>query len=361
MCANIAKKGKPGQRRGGKSFNAYTMRIEKDFNLRQHNTFGLDCRCNYFIESDSAEDFLELAASYDLPPEKILLLGGGSNFLFTEDFDGTVIYPTIQGMEIVREEGEHVWVKAGAGVVWDDFVAWAVENGFAGVENLSLIPGHVGASPVQNLGAYGMEAADTIYEVEAVDIQAAAQVTLSAADCCFAYRDSIFKHQWKNKYIITAVIFRLNKKAHFRLDYGSIRAEIEQAGGEVSLQAVRQAVIRIRNTKLPDVNVFPNAGSFFKNPVVSDTVAQEMKEKYPAMPLYPLEDGTAKLAAGWLIEQAGWKGKALGQAGVHDKQALVLINKGNATGIEIVRLANEIKKSVFLKFNVWLEPEVNIV
>ncbi len=337
------------------------MRIEKDFNLRQYNTFGLDCRCNYFIESGSVDDFVELAASYDLPPEKILLLGGGSNFLFTEDFDGTVIYPMIQGMEVVREEGEQVWVKVGAGVVWDDFVAWAVDNGLAGVENLSLIPGHVGASPVQNVGAYGMEAADTIYEVEAVDIQAAERVTLGVADCCFAYRDSIFKHQWKNKYIITAVTFRLNKKADFKLDYGSIRAELEQAGEEVSLLAVRQAVIRIREAKLPDVNVYPNAGSFFKNPVVPATLAQEMKEKYPAMPLYALEDGTAKLAAGWLIEQAGWKGKALGQAGVHDKQALVLINKGNATGLEIVRLANEIKKSVFLKFNVWLEPEVNVL
>lgn len=337
------------------------MRIEKDFNLRQYNTFGLDCRCNYFIESDSAEDFVELAASYDLPPEKILLLGGGSNFLFTEDFDGTVIYPVIQGMEIVREEGEHVWVKVGAGVVWDDFVAWAVDNGWAGVENLSLIPGHVGASPVQNVGAYGMEAADTIYEVEAVDIHAASRVTLPAAECCFAYRDSIFKHQWRNKYIITSVVFRLNKRADFKLDYGSIRAELEQAGGEVSLRAVRQAVIRIRNAKLPDVHVFPNAGSFFKNPVVSGAMAKDMKEKYQDMPLYALEEGTAKLAAGWLIEQAGWKGKALGQAGVHDKQALVLVNKGHATGLEIARLANEIKKSVFLKFNVWLEPEVNIL
>jgi len=337
------------------------MRIEKDFNLRQYNTFGLDCRCNYFIESDSAEDFVELAASYDLPPEKILLLGGGSNFLFTEDFDGTVIYPVIQGMEIVREEGEHVWVKVGAGVVWDDFVAWAVDNGWAGVENLSLIPGHVGASPVQNVGAYGMEAADTIYEVEAVDIQAASRVTLPAAECCFAYRDSIFKHQWRNKYIITSVVFRLNKRADFKLDYGSIRAELEQAGGEVSLRTVRQAVIRIRNAKLPDVHVFPNAGSFFKNPVVPGAMAKDMKEKYPDMPLYALEEGTAKLAAGWLIEQAGWKGKALGQAGVHDKQALVLVNKGRATGLEIARLANEIKKSVFLKFNVWLEPEVNIL
>lgn len=337
------------------------MRIEKDFNLRRYNTFGLDCRCGYFIESDSADDFAELAASYELSPESILMLGGGSNFLFTEDFNGTVIYPTIQGIEIVREEGEHVWVKAGAGVVWDDFVAWAVDNGFAGVENLSLIPGHVGAAPVQNVGAYGMEAADTIYEVEAVDIQAAARVTLSAADCCFAYRNSIFKHQWKNKYIITAVIFRLNKKADFKLDYGSIRTELERAGGEVSLRAVRQAVIRIRNSKLPDVNVFPNAGSFFKNPAVAGEVAKDMKEKYPDMPLYPLEDGTVKLAAGWLIEQAGWKGKSLGRAGVHDRQALVLVNKGNATGLEIVRLANEIKKDVFMKFNVWLEPEVNIL
>lgn len=337
------------------------MRIEENFNLRSYNTFALDCKCNCFIESGAAEDFVELAASYDLSPEKILLLGGGSNFLFTEDFDGTVIYPTIQGMEVLREDQKYVWVKAGAGVVWDDFVAWTVEHGWGGVENLSLIPGHVGASPVQNVGAYGMEAADTIYEVEAVDIRAARRVTLTAGECCFAYRDSIFKHQWKNRYIITSVVFRLNKKAEFKLDYGSIRAEIARAGGEVSLLAVRSAVIRIRNAKLPDVKLLPSAGSFFKNPVVPLQMAEEMKKDYPDLPVYPLAEETVKLAAGWLIEQTGWKGKAIGQAGVYDKQALVLVNKGNATGLEIVRLANEIKKSVFLKFNVWLEPEVNII
>lgn len=337
------------------------MRIEENFNLRAYNTFALDCRCRYFIESDSEEELLELASSYDLEPDKILLLGGGSNFLFTEDFDGTVIYPTIGGIAVVREDEESVWVKAGAGVVWDDFVAWSVEHGFFGVENLSLIPGHVGAAPVQNLGAYGMEAADAVYEVEAVDIQGACRVTLSAADCCFGYRDSIFKHQWKNKYIITSVVFRLKKRGEFRLDYGSIRAELEKAGGDVSLQSVRKAVIRIRRSKLPDVEEMPNAGSFFKNPVVPLRVAEEMKREAPDMPVYPLDGESAKLAAGWLIEQAGWKGKTLGQAGVHDRQALVLVNRGNATGLEITRLANEIKKSVFMRYNVWLEPEVNIL
>lgn len=337
------------------------MRIEENFNLRKYNTFDIDCKCKYFIESDSEADFIELTASYDLQPEKILLLGGGSNFLFTDDFDGTVIYPTIQGINVIREDEDFVWVKAGAGVVWDDFVHWAVCRGFAGVENLSLIPGHVGASPVQNVGAYGMEAADTIYEVEAVDIQAACKVTLTAGDCCFAYRDSIFKHQWKNKYIITSVVFQLKKQPEFRLDYGSIRTELAKAGGKIDLPAVRQAVIRIRQSKLPDVKDVPSAGSFFKNPVVSLHVAEEMKRIYPDLPVYPLDGEFAKLAAGWLIEQTGWKGKAVGQAGVHDRQALVLINKGNATGLEITRLANEIKKSVFLKFNVWLDPEVNVI
>lgn len=337
------------------------MRIEEDFNLRKYNTFDIDCTCKYFIESDSEEDFAELAASYDLQPERILLLGGGSNFLFTENFDGTVIYPTIQGIKVIREEENSVWVKAGAGVIWDDFVDWAVGNGFAGVENLSLIPGHVGASPVQNVGAYGMEAADTIYEVEAIDIQQACRVTFTAQECCFAYRDSIFKRQWKNKYIITSVIFLLRKKAAFTLDYGSIRAELEKDGGEVNLKNVRQAVIRIRHSKLPDVKDIPSAGSFFKNPVVTLQIAEELKKRYPELPVYPLDEEFAKLAAGWLIEQAGWKGKAIGRAAVHDKQALVLVNTGNATGLEIVRLANEIKKSVFLKFHVWLEPEVNII
>lgn len=346
---------------GGGKNKKWKMRIEENFNLQAYNTFAIDCRCRYFVESEREEDFITLAASYELQPEKILLLGAGSNFLFTEDFDGTVIYPIMPGIERIEEDGEHVWVRVGAGVVWDDFVAWAVGQGLGGVENMSFIPGHVGASPVQNVGAYGMEAADTIAEVEAIDIEHACKVKIKAGDCCFAYRDSAFKHQWKNRYIITYVVFCLKKVPEFRLDYGSIRAEIEKAGGEINLKNVREAVFRIRSSKLPDVKEWPSAGSFFKNPVVSPAEADRLKQQYPELPVYPMTEGGVKLAAGWLIEKAGWKGKSLGPAAVHDRQALVLVNRGNATGFDVTRLANEVKKSVFLKFNVWLEPEVNVV
>ena len=250
-----------------------------------------------------------------------LILGGGSNFLFTEDFTGTVFYPAMQGKEVIKEDEEEVWVRIGAGVEWDDFVAWTVEQGWGGVENLSFIPGHVGAAPVQNVGAYGMEAGERI----------------------------------------DRVVFRLSKKPEFRLDYGALRSELEKMGGEVNLTNIRQAVIRIRRSKLPDVAEIPNAGSFFKNPVVSREQADRLLAEYPGMPVYEVDDACCKLAAGWMIEQCGWKGRTWGKAGVHDKQALVLVNRGGASGIEITRLANEIRKSVFMKFGIWIEPEVYVI
>ena len=337
------------------------MRIEEHFDLKPYNTFDISARCNYFVESGSEEELLDFVKQYELVPEEILLLGGGSNFLFTEDFDGTVIYPVMKGIALLKEEEDHVLVRAGAGEVWDDFVAWTVNRGYGGVENLSLIPGHVGAAPVQNVGAYGMEAGDAIETVEAIDIEQAVKVRIPAAECRFAYRDSMFKHSWKNRYIITYVVFRLSKEPVYKLDYGSIREEVGRLGEMVSLSSVRQAVINIRNSKLPDVRELPNAGSFFRNPVVSAEFARNLQQKYPSVPLYPVNDEQVKVAAGWLIEQAGWKGKTLGNAGVHDRQALVLVNRGGATGIEISRLANAIKKDVFVRFGVWIEPEVNVV
>lgn len=337
------------------------MTVRENFNLKEYNTFNIGVCCRYFVESDSEEELLEFVREYEWEPGEILILGGGSNFLFTEDFEGTVFYPSMQGIEVIGEDEAQVLVKVGAGVVWDDFVAWAVEHGYGGVENLSFIPGHVGAAPVQNVGAYGMEAGETIEEVEAIDLAKACRVSLAAADCRFAYRNSIFKQEWKNKYLITRVVFRLSKSPSYRLDYGSVRAEIEKLGGEVSLKNIRQAIIRIREAKLPDVKVLPNAGSFFKNPVVSALAAAELLKQFPEMPVYEVDEERKKLAAGWMIEQCGWKGKQLGKAGVHDKQALVLVNRGGADGTEISRLANEIKKSVFMKFGVWIEPEVYVI
>ncbi len=336
------------------------MEVRENYSLKNYNTFGIDVKCRYFVESDTESEFLEFVSSYELKPEEIMVLGEGSNFLFTDDFDGTVFYPTMKGMEIVEENDEHVWVKVGAGEVWDDFVAWTVEQGYGGVENLSFIPGHVGAAPVQNVGAYGMEAGDTIERVEAIQIEKARKETISAAACRFAYRDSIFKGEWKNRYIVTYVVFRLTKVPEFRLNYGSVREELQKLG-EVSLKNIRQAIIQIRRAKLPDVKDLPNAGSFFKNPVVSREQAGQLKERYPELPVYPVDEDRVKLAAGWLIEQCGWKGKDLGKAGVYEKQALILVNRAGASGVEVARLANEVKKSVFMTFGVWIEPEVYVI
>lgn len=337
------------------------MEIRENYSLKKYNTFGIDVNCKYFVESDNEDELVEFVSSYDIKPEELLILGEGSNFLFTGDFDGTVFYPVMKGIEVVAENELSVFVRVGAGVVWDDFVSWAVEQGYGGVENMALIPGHVGAAPIQNVGAYGMEAGDTIRNVEAVDIEKAAKVKIEAQDCYFGYRDSIFKNTWKNKYIVTHVTFELAKTPVFRLDYGSIKAEIEKAGGGISLHTIRQTVINIRNLKLPDLKMVPSAGSFFKNPVVLKEQADKLLAEYPGLPVYPVDEEQVKLAAGWLIEQCGWKGKSLGRAGVHEKQALVLVNRGGATGIEVAHLANEIKKSVFFKFGILIEPEVYVI
>ncbi len=337
------------------------MKIKENYSLKDYNTFAIAVKCKYFAEAATEEELLDFVRTYEWNPEEILILGGGSNFLFTEDFEGTVFYPAMKGIEIIEEDEDFVYVRVGAGEVWDEWVAWAVEHGYGGVENLSLIPGHVGAAPVQNVGAYGMEAGDTIYRVEAIRLDSAELVRIDATDCQFAYRDSIFKRLWKNQYLIARVIFRLTKKPEFRLEYGSIRNELDQLGGEISLKNIRRAIIRIRQEKLPDVAVLPNAGSFFKNPVVSGEMAEKLLLQYPELPVYQVDDERRKLAAGWMIEQCGWKGRSLGKAGVHKKQALVLVNEGGADGTEVACLANEIKKSVFLKFGVWLEPEVYIV
>lgn len=337
------------------------MEIKENYNLKPYNTFGIAVKCKYFVKAEQEDELLDFIRMYEWDPQELLILGGGSNFLFTEDFDGTVFYPAMKGIEIVSEDDTHVYVRVGAGEIWDDWVAWSVEHGYGGVENLSGIPGHVGASPVQNVGAYGMEAKDTIHEVEAIHLERAEKVKISSTACQFAYRDSIFKRMWKNQYIITRVIFRLNKKLSYRLDYGTIRQELEKCGGEISLKQIRQAILQIRQEKLPDVHVLPNAGSFFKNPVVDQEIADQLLKQNPKLPVYPTEPGKCKLAAGWLIEQCGWKGKNRGKAGVYEKQALVLVNRDGASGIEIAHLANEIKKDVFMKFGVLIEPEVYVL
>ena len=287
-------------------------------------------------------------------------MGSGSNILFTSDFKGIILCPEIGGIKIEEQDQENVLISAGAGVNWDNLVEWTVNKGFGGLENLSLIPGLVGATPVQNIGAYGVEVKDTIEKVRAVSIEDGAIAEFNNNDCRFEYRNSIFKGKIKGKYLVTRVYYRLTSNPLLKLDYGSLNDEIKKLG-DVTLKNVRQAVINIRRSKLPDPKIIGNAGSFFKNPVVSSSAAENLKKMYPQMPAYKDQSGGIKLAAGWLIDQCGWKGKRIGDAGVHDKQALVLVNLGKANGKEIYNLSEEIKKSVWEKFSIELEREVEVV
>ncbi|HAH23406.1 MAG TPA: UDP-N-acetylenolpyruvoylglucosamine reductase [Prolixibacteraceae bacterium] len=337
------------------------MRSYTDYPLKKHHTFGNEVSAKYYFEFTEPEDLpLFLSTNKEWHDLKLLIMGEGSNLLFVDDFPGLIINPNIPGIEIVREDRNNIWLQVGAGVVWDQLVEFAVFHNWGGIENLSLIPGKVGASAVQNIGAYGMEIQDRIESVKGYDLDTEFEYTIEGYECQFAYRDSIFKKLFKNRFIITSVVYKLDKFPEFILHYGDLKAEVQKLG-EVNLRNIRQTVIRIRESKLPDPAVVGNAGSFFKNPIVDASLAEDLLDNYPAMSHYPADDGKIKLAAGWLIEQCGWKGFRRGDAGVHDKQALVLINYGNATGREIYDLSEEIKLSVLDKFGVYLELEVNVI
>jgi UDP-N-acetylmuramate dehydrogenase len=330
--------------------------------LKQYNTFGIDVFAHLFSEVNSEKQLTELLLDKELRKQPLLIMGGGSNLLFTGDVDGIVVKINLLAKEILSENEETVLVRAAAGENWDEFVAWTVEQGFSGLENLSLIPGVVGSCPIQNIGAYAVEVKDYVSEVEIIYLDDCKKQVLDKESCRFGYRDSIFKNELKGKAVIVSVSFLLNKKYKPELTYGAIAKELSDAGilrpGPAD---VREAVCRIRRSKLPDPAILGNAGSFFKNPVVSSEKFESMSEKFPGIPAYHQDNGMYKLAAGWLIEQCGWKGVRRGNAGVHEKQALVLVNYGNATGNEILALADEIKKSVMNKFGVELQTEVNIL
>lgn len=337
------------------------IRFLENYSLKQHNTFGFDVKAKFcFAFTELADLDIFLHSNQSWKEEKLLILGQGSNILFTGDFDGLVIQPRVPGIFIINENRQNVWIEAGAGEIWDDLVQFTVDYGFGGIENLSLIPGNVGAAPVQNIGAYGQEAGNVIEKVKGFDLKTGEIVEFSAAECEFGYRSSIFKGRLKNRIIITSVVFRLEKFPEFILGYGDVEKRASEKR-EINLTTIREAIVEIRRSKLPDVTELGNAGSFFKNPVVSVKVAQDLKQKYPSLPVYPATAETSKLAAGWLIEQNGWKGFRDGDAGVHEKQALVLVNYGSATGKEIFDLSEKIKQSVFEKFGVELEREVNCV
>ncbi|MFL5752955.1 MAG: UDP-N-acetylmuramate dehydrogenase [Bacteroidia bacterium] len=338
------------------------MQINGNKSLLVYNTFHIDASCKYFSEVNSLEEIKELQQSPEYKNNPRLILGGGSNLLLTKDYEGLVIKNSIKGRELLREDEKNYYVRAGAGEYWHNFVLWCIEHNFAGVENLSLIPGNVGASPMQNIGAYGAEIREVFHELEAVHLETGEKVIFSNSDCHFGYRESVFKNKYKGQFIITSVTYRLNKVPEFNISYGAIENELKSMGvKELSIKAISDAVIRIRSSKLPDPAVIGNAGSFFKNPEISREKFEVLKEKFPAIVAYPLENGGVKLAAGWLIEQCGWKGKRFGDAGVHVNQALVLVNYGNAKGSEIYELSQQVLDSVKEKFDVLLEREVNII
>jgi UDP-N-acetylmuramate dehydrogenase len=335
--------------------------LKQDFNLRQYNTFNIEVFCKYFTEVSDLNDFLDIIKLSEFRHSEKLILGGGSNILFSKDFDGFVLKNNIKSIQIIAESEDDVYVKVGAGEVWHEFVMWCIERNFAGVENLSLIPGNVGASPMQNIGAYGVEIKDVFHSLEAVNIETGQLKNFSLSECEFGYRESVFKRKLRNQFLITSVTYKLNKKPKFNISYGTISQELERIGvKELSIKAISDAVISIRRSKLPSPNEIGNAGSFFKNPEVTKEFHRELKISYPDIVAHEQASGNIKLAAGWLIEHAGWKGYKHGNAGVHDKQALVLVNHGGAKGKEIFDLSTKIMDSVFSKFGVSLEREVNI-
>lgn len=330
---------------------------QENYSLLRHNTFGIDAKCKRFIEYSSVEEAQQVAEMITDADQPLLILGGGSNLLLTGDYNGTVLHSGIRFLE----QTDECHVRCGSGFIWDDVVDYCVANNLYGAENLSIIPGEVGASAVQNIGAYGAEAKDLIECVEAVEIETGQICRFTNTECAYSYRQSKFKHAWKNRFLITAVTYKLSKTYNPKLDYGNIRVALAAKGidNPTAIQ-LRETIIDIRNAKLPDPKVLGNAGSFFMNPVVSTHKYNQLAQQYVGMPHYTIDSEYEKIPAGWLIEQCGWKGKALGKAAVHNKQALVLVNCGGATGSEVVQLYKTIQHDVKQKFDIEIKPEVNI-
>lgn len=335
------------------------MNVIENLSLKPFNSFGIDAKAHEFAVFTSPEELLGLLNHSK--KERLMILGGGSNILLTKDFNGIVLKNDIKGIDTIKEDEHHVYVKAGAGENWHRFVMYCIDRNLAGVENLSLIPGNVGASPMQNIGAYGVEIRDVFHDLEALHIKSKKILTFSNTDCEFGYRESVFKNKYKGEYVILSVTYRLNKVPEYHTSYGAVAEELQRINRGTSIQTISQAIINIRSSKLPDPAKIGNAGSFFKNPTLPADKYERLKSAHPGVPAYPQEDGSVKIAAGWLIEQCGWKGYRKGDAGCHERQALVLVNYGNATGKEIYDLSDDIKRSVHTKFGVLLEREVNII
>lgn len=335
---------------------------KSDVELQPYNTMNISAKAKWFASVKRADDLKKILHHPQVRQEALLVLGGGSNVLFAGDYEGLVLHVEISGREIIKETPEEVWLKIGGGENWHKTVRFCVENGWGGVENLSLIPGTVGAAPIQNIGAYGVELKDVFEHLEAFHITSGEKRTFSKGECQFDYRDSIFKHELKAQYIISHVILRLSKQPRINTSYGAIRTKLdEQNIADPTIRDISNIVMEIRNDKLPNPEVLGNTGSFFKNPIVTDSTFERIKDHYPGVPGYSVGDENIKIPAGWLIEQAGWKGKKIGNAGTYKNQALVIVNYGGATGKEILELADSIKQSVHQKFGIELTPEVNII
>ncbi len=333
------------------------INIRENISLKPYHTFGMDVRVRYFAEYDSVEDLRSLLISPILKDNIYLQIGGGSNLLFTKDYPGIILHSKITKID-VTESDDFVILKVGAGVVWDDFVAYVVSNNWYGAENLSYIPGEIGASAVQNVGAYGVEAKDIIEKVYTIDVETGAERIFAKEECQYGYRSSIFKTQLKGQYIITYVEYKLSKTPSFKLEYGNLKT-IDRNG--ITLQKIRDSIIEIRKQKLPEPKEIGSAGSFFINPVVDSSLFEKLQAEYPTIVSYPQPNGCVKLSAAWLIDNAGWHGKRVGGAAVYHKQCLVLINENNATSADVIELASQIKNSVFEKYGVVITPEVNYI
>jgi len=329
----------------------------RNYSLKAHNTFGIEARCQRFLEYATKEEALQVAGILRESTLPYIIIGGGSNLLLTKDFEGIVVHSAVKGIDM-----DNTTVCCGSGEAWDDVVAYCIDHACYGAENLSLIPGDVGASAVQNIGAYGVEVKDLIAEIEAVEIATGQVRHFLNTDCEYAYRQSKFKHDWKNRYLITCVMYKMNAQFTPHLDYGNIRTELEHRGiAEPTPQQLRDVIIDIRRAKLPDPAKMGNAGSFFMNPIVSREKYEQLAGQYQGMPHYTIDADHEKIPAGWMIEKCGWKGRSMGRAGVHDKQALVLVNRGGATGQEIVALCEAIRQDVKTQFDIDIFPEVNVV
>lgn len=337
------------------------MQIHKNFSLKKYNTFGIEAKAGQFVSVQSVDELITVLN--ENPTTKKFILGGGSNMLLTQDINALVIHLDIKGKKIIDENDDFVWVESQAGENWHEFVIWTIDQNFGGLENLSLIPGNVGTTPIQNIGAYGVEIKDTFVLCEAIHIETQELMIFTNDKCKFGYRESIFKNEVKDEFIITSVVFKLTKKNHkLNTSYGAIETELEkQHITNPTLKDVSNAVISIRQSKLPDPKELGNSGSFFKNPVILKTDFEKIQQKFPEMPHYVVSETEVKVPAGWLIEQAGFKGKRFGDAGIHKNQALVLVNYGNATGQEILAVAKDIQATIEATFSISIETEVNII